>query len=641
MFPLRDNIPLTRFPLVTVALVAINVIAYLLAIRHGGSFFGGPTASVAVHYGAIPYELTHPGKHCYLVSVHTLEGHLQHGRLPGPGRASAGEPRRRSPRPGRRCSRRCSCTAASCTSSATCCSWRSSGPPSRTRWGACASSPSTCSAGCSRSAAQVLADPDSTAPTLGASGAIAAVLGGYVVLVPARAHPQPRVHHLLRHASSRCPPSLLLGFWFLEQVLLRRSPVSPSPVGGGEGVAYFAPLGGFAFGLLAIGLLATRRRTSAAAAGLLSDARAPACPHDAPGRPSRCAGVHRRLRLAHVRRRRPNRALRLPACCRSSSSCCSPSASSARCAILRRMSISPFMTPTLRAASGAARAPPPAQAPARASAGARRRWLLIAAGARDAVVAGGAASSPQRAAAAAAARTPTRTPRPPARRALAAGPAARPAARCALTGARRPRSGPRAARLPPPAARGAPVQPRPPARCCGSATPTGGCRIASLTKMMTALLTVEAAPPDARVLVTRQAVDSRRLEGRRAAARAATCAWRACSTACCCRRATTPPIALAAARRRHASTAFVARMNAEAARAGAGLHALLLAVGLLRQGQLLLRGRPRRARPRRPRSSRASRASRAPTRPCCRSRSRAASSTSTTTTRCSSTATRA
>src|ERR1700710_2987605 len=69
MFPLKDNIPLARFPIVTVVLVAINVIAYLLEIRHGGSFFGGPSDSVAVHYGAIPYELTHPGRHCGLASI--------------------------------------------------------------------------------------------------------------------------------------------------------------------------------------------------------------------------------------------------------------------------------------------------------------------------------------------------------------------------------------------------------------------------------------------------------------------------------------------------------------------------------------------------------------------------------------------
>ena len=76
MFPLKDNIPLARFPIVTVALVAINVVAYLLEIRHGGSFFGGPNESVAVHYGAIPYELTHPGRHCDLVGASTAEGNF-------------------------------------------------------------------------------------------------------------------------------------------------------------------------------------------------------------------------------------------------------------------------------------------------------------------------------------------------------------------------------------------------------------------------------------------------------------------------------------------------------------------------------------------------------------------------------------
>src|SRR5258708_39426144 len=76
MFPLKDNIPNERFPFVTVSLVVINVIAYLISIRHGGSFFGGPTSSVAVHYGAIPYELTHPGEHCDLVAQSSVTGAL-------------------------------------------------------------------------------------------------------------------------------------------------------------------------------------------------------------------------------------------------------------------------------------------------------------------------------------------------------------------------------------------------------------------------------------------------------------------------------------------------------------------------------------------------------------------------------------
>ena len=42
MIPLKDNIPTDRFAFVTVALIVANVVAYLLAIRHGGSFFSGP-----------------------------------------------------------------------------------------------------------------------------------------------------------------------------------------------------------------------------------------------------------------------------------------------------------------------------------------------------------------------------------------------------------------------------------------------------------------------------------------------------------------------------------------------------------------------------------------------------------------------
>src|ERR1700740_1365355 len=63
-------------PVVTILLIAITVVAYLLEIRHGGSFFGGPSPGVAVHYGAIPYELTHPGDHCELITQPTAGGQL-------------------------------------------------------------------------------------------------------------------------------------------------------------------------------------------------------------------------------------------------------------------------------------------------------------------------------------------------------------------------------------------------------------------------------------------------------------------------------------------------------------------------------------------------------------------------------------
>jgi membrane associated rhomboid family serine protease len=77
MFPLKDNIPLSRLPLVTIALVALDVVVYLLSIRHGGSFFGGPSKAVATRNGAIPFELTHSGGHCAFVPF------SEHGRPAG------------------------------------------------------------------------------------------------------------------------------------------------------------------------------------------------------------------------------------------------------------------------------------------------------------------------------------------------------------------------------------------------------------------------------------------------------------------------------------------------------------------------------------------------------------------------------
>ena len=62
MFPVKDNIPLARFPVVTVVLVALSVIAYLLETRsgHGGSFLGGPTDAVELRYGVVPHSSRTP-----------------------------------------------------------------------------------------------------------------------------------------------------------------------------------------------------------------------------------------------------------------------------------------------------------------------------------------------------------------------------------------------------------------------------------------------------------------------------------------------------------------------------------------------------------------------------------------------------
>ena len=67
MFPLKDNIPTEGFPVVTVAFIVINVIAYFFW-QKGGITLGDPSSqhylNNLVDYGAIPYEITHPGQQC-------------------------------------------------------------------------------------------------------------------------------------------------------------------------------------------------------------------------------------------------------------------------------------------------------------------------------------------------------------------------------------------------------------------------------------------------------------------------------------------------------------------------------------------------------------------------------------------------
>lgn len=91
--------------------------------------------------------------------------------------------------------------------------------------------------------AQVLADPHSTVPNLGASGAIAAVMGAFIVT-----YPRDQIRTLLFifvFARIRfIPAALLIGFWFLTQ-LFHAGAVAHVQTGG---VAYLAHIGGFIFG---------------------------------------------------------------------------------------------------------------------------------------------------------------------------------------------------------------------------------------------------------------------------------------------------------------------------------------------------------------------------------------------------------
>jgi membrane associated rhomboid family serine protease len=101
---------------------------------------------------------------------------------------------------------------------------------------------------------QVVADPNSMAPTVGASGAIAGVLGAYARLYP-RARVVTLVFIVIIFTVVTLPALLVLGLWFLLQLLPAFT--APGDVAGGGGVAYFAHIGGFLFGVLAIKLFAS------------------------------------------------------------------------------------------------------------------------------------------------------------------------------------------------------------------------------------------------------------------------------------------------------------------------------------------------------------------------------------------------
>ncbi len=101
--------------------------------------------------------------------------------------------------------------------------------------------------------AQILVDPASTSPMLGASGAIGGVMGAYIVLFP-RVRVQLLVFLGIFITTVWVPAYLMLGYWLLLQVL---GTVVPGLTGAG-GVAFAAHVGGFLAGLVLVSLFKNR-----------------------------------------------------------------------------------------------------------------------------------------------------------------------------------------------------------------------------------------------------------------------------------------------------------------------------------------------------------------------------------------------
>ena len=234
MFPLRDNIPTDRTPVVTLALIAANVIVYLFW-QKGGLSLGSPETVTSGHltaygqnladYGLFPCNLTdqcqvgQPNEWLTPLTAMFMHGGLLHlgGNMLF--------------------------------------LWifgnnveDSMGPVRFLLF--------YLLAGVAAFALQIAINPGSEIPNIGASGAVAGVLGGYILLYP-RARVLTLIFVVLFFTVIELPALIVLGLWFAEQVVFGASGLAHGGVEGG-GVAYFAHIGGFAFGLLAIKLFAQR-----------------------------------------------------------------------------------------------------------------------------------------------------------------------------------------------------------------------------------------------------------------------------------------------------------------------------------------------------------------------------------------------
>ena len=104
----------------------------------------------------------------------------------------------------------------------------------------------------------MIVDPTSTIPNLGASGAIAAVMGAFLVT-----YPRDRIRTIVLigwfSRITFIPAALMVGVWFLTQLFSEVGALSQVQTID-SGVAYMAHIGGFIFGMLACRMFESRRQ---------------------------------------------------------------------------------------------------------------------------------------------------------------------------------------------------------------------------------------------------------------------------------------------------------------------------------------------------------------------------------------------
>lgn len=269
MLPLKDNVPTARFPIVTVVLIALNIAVFGYQLMLPADRASDPELAQAqvserteltLRYGAIPYRITHPGSDCGV----DLQGRAQEVICEGAPRPNAfpqqGHPENLDNPP-----------------------WWVTlltsmflhggllhlignmlflwvfGNNVEDSMGRGRFIAFYVLAGITAVYAQAALNLDSTIPTIGASGAVAGVLGAYALLHPkARVLTMVFIVFLVTFIEIRA--LLLLGAWIVLQFLPVIGQLASPELSEAGGVAYLAHIGGFIFGLAMIRLFARRDR---------------------------------------------------------------------------------------------------------------------------------------------------------------------------------------------------------------------------------------------------------------------------------------------------------------------------------------------------------------------------------------------
>jgi membrane associated rhomboid family serine protease len=221
MLPLRDFIPTRRFPVLTVGIIVVNIVVFLYELLAEAS---GTLEQTFYTMGVVPFKVTHnfgPAVALSFITAMFLHGGFMH---------IAGNMLYL---------------------------WVF-GNNVEDSMGRLRFLVFYLIGGVIASTTQVLAGSNSRLPTVGASGAIAGVLGAYIVLFP-RARIQTLLFLGYFARVAQLPALLVLGFWFVLQLFNGLLAFGGAQIGG---VAWFAHIGGFVAGLLLVRLFMLGRRQS-------------------------------------------------------------------------------------------------------------------------------------------------------------------------------------------------------------------------------------------------------------------------------------------------------------------------------------------------------------------------------------------